>query len=69
MDEPIDKCYTCGDWFIEKYLETARVPDSGGYVVKKICRKCRSNIEARSLPASKDGAEKAKGRLLMEGGS
>jgi hypothetical protein len=67
MDDPIDKCYVCGDFFIERSLETVRIPDSGIYIQKKICKKCRSEIEARSLPANKDGGEKAKGKLLMEG--
>ncbi len=53
----------CKLWFIETGLEEAKVPDSAGYVTKKICKKCLKEIEERSSRLVHQ--EKPK-KLLME---
>lgn len=54
MVDAIEKCYICGNYFIEAVLQKVRVPDQGGYVLKPVCKTCIENVESRSMPVNKE---------------
>ena len=63
MIETINRCYICKEWFEEKVLKSARVPDQSGYVEKPVCSGCLDEIKTRS-----EGIPKKNPRgLLLEG--
>lgn len=68
MNEAVDKCFFCGEWFSELVLDQIWVKASGGgYVSKPACKTCRQRIEDRSrLDQGAAKAPKTK-QLLMEG--